>query len=248
MSEYFTLHPLVVGVFPAFPLRKFLHGYEGSETVEAPCLSWLAMGSGGAMVLVDTGPPEPTPETAAFHVGLEVHDEHRIDNALTARGVSPEDITTVVYSHLHFDHCAYGELLPNARLLVQKRELQYAVTPDAVHCSGYEVGYKGVLPAWMKAFDRMETVDGVSEVTDGCVMLPLPGHSPGSAGVVFRTRKGSFAVVGDLVNLMENWQGAGGRHVPPALHSDLSACYASFSLLEKEADVVLASHDFRMLG
>jgi N-acyl homoserine lactone hydrolase len=248
MAEYFTLEPLVVGMFPAFPLAKFLHGFEGADTVAAPCISWLARGSEGSLVLVDTGPPQPTPETAAFHVGLQVDPEYHIDAALQGAGVSPEEITIVVFSHLHFDHCAHGEFLPNARFLVQRSELAYAVVPEPRHRSGYEVGYRKVFPAWMKAFDRFATVEGHVEVTDGCMMLHLPGHSPGSAGAVFRTRAGHVAVVGDLVNQIENWAAPGGGHIAPSLHSDLAACKQSFRVLEKEADIVLASHDARMLG
>ena len=247
MSPYFELQPLVVGIFAAFPLKMFIHDNPGSEVVEAPCLAWLARGTDGRTVLVDTGPSEPTPLTAQFHVGLEVLPEHRIDSALAAAGVDASEVDTVVYTHLHFDHCGYGELLPNAKFFVQSNELQYAVLPGEKQRVGYEVGYPGVLPQWMKIFDRLQPVEGVFEVVPGCTMVPLPGHTPGSAGVLFQTRKGRFAIVGDLVNRVENWRAPGGGHAAPGLHSSLDDCYSSFGVLEKEADSVLASHDFRML-
>lgn len=67
----FELIPIVVGRFPAFPLNRFLLG-GSDETIEAPCLSWLGRGEGNRLVLVDTGPLAPTPDTAKFHIGLEV--------------------------------------------------------------------------------------------------------------------------------------------------------------------------------
>lgn len=250
MSTYFSLEPLVVGIFPAFPLARFLHGCASDEPVAAPCISWLACGSDGTIVLVDTGPPVPTVHSERIHQGLEVRPEHRIDAALAARGVAPDEIRTVILTHLHFDHCAHMDALPNARFLVQREEIQYAVAPRAQHRTGYEVGYENILPGWMKAFDRIETLEGSTQISDGCAILALPGHTPGSQGVVFRTRKGRCAAVGDLVNVVENWEGRGpgDGHIPPALHYDLDACNRSFSTLEREADVVLASHDFRMVS
>jgi len=247
MSITYQLSPLVVGVFPSFPVDRFVHGSTDASAPPAPCVAWLATGSDGSRVLVDTGPSAPTPRTAAFHAQLEVRPEHRIDGALRARGVDPDEIRTVVLTHLHYDHCGHGDLLPKAEFLVQRVELQQAVSPLAHHCGGYEVGYPGVTPAWMSVFDRIRPVEGRAEVAPGCTMLHLPGHTPGSAGVVFATGVGRVAVVGDLVNRLENWAGPEGGHAAPGLFSDLNDCHASFQLLEREADKVLASHDFRAL-
>jgi N-acyl homoserine lactone hydrolase len=247
MAE-FEMTPVVVGHFPAFPLNRFLLGAQDGVTIEAPCLSWVARNEAGRLTLVDTGPLAPTAETSKVHIGLEVRPEHRIDRALERAGFDPADVDTVVFTHLHFDHCAYGEHLPNSRFIVQAAELRYAVLPDrAPQRIAYEVGYDRVFPSWFTVFDRLITVDGVYEVAPGCRMLPLPGHSPGSAGVVFDTALGRVAVVGDLVNQIENWRSSAGSHIPPALHTDLDACLASFAVLEHEADIVVASHDYRML-
>lgn len=241
----YELRPLIVGIFPAFPYNRFVHGAASAEPVRAPCLSWLASGSDGSLILVDTGPPAPTELTAPIHFGLEVRPEHRIDNALRVAGVDPALITTVVLTHLHFDHCGDGETLPNAEFLVQRRELQHAVSPEPAQCAGYEVGYPGVLPSWMRVFDRIRPLDGITEITPGAVVLPLPGHTPGSSGVVFTTAQGRVAAVGDLVNQRENWDAPGGGHAAPGMFCDLDDCYQSLARLEHVADSVLASHDFR---
>jgi glyoxylase-like metal-dependent hydrolase (beta-lactamase superfamily II) len=112
---------------------------------------------------------------------------------------------------------------------------------------GYEVGYPGIFPAWFRVFDRLETLPGTTEIVPGCRVVSRPGHTPGSAGAVFETARGRTAVVGDLVNQVENLRAPGGGHIPPALYSDLDACLASLALLETEADEVLVSHDYRML-
>lgn len=245
MSEYFTLTPLLVGKFVSFPLKRFLFGHKGEEVVQAPCISWLAQGSKGESILVDTGPAEPTGVTSTFHSSLEVRHEHRIDVVLRAIGIDPAEITRVVFTHLHFDHCSYADYLPNARIYVQKTELCYAVAPRDEHRRGYEVGYRSVIPSWMSCFDKMEAIEGDIEIIPGFSILSLPGHTPGSSGAVFNTKRGKFAVAGDLVNQVENW-GTNSDHILPALHFDAQECHRSFLRLELETDFVLASHDYRM--
>lgn len=156
MSPVYSLEPLVVGVFPSFPLDRFLYGAEPGTTLAAPCLAWLARGSDGSTILVDTGPPAPTARTAGLHQELQVNAEHRIDAALRARGVDPAEVGTVILTHLHFDHSAHLDLLPRARFLVQRAEIRYAAAPADKQRRGYEVGYDGVIPHWTRAFDRLE--------------------------------------------------------------------------------------------
>ncbi|NNN19344.1 MAG: N-acyl homoserine lactonase family protein [Acidimicrobiaceae bacterium] len=247
MPNHFVLQPLMVGRFPAFPIAKFLLQAETTQTIEAPCISWLARStSTNSVVLVDTGPAALTEETSKFHTGLEVRQEDRIDIVLRSNGIDPNEITDVVFTHLHFDHCSHAQHLPNSRILVQKKEVQYAVAPNPEHRTGYEAGYRNVFPSWMKAFDKFEIIQGDVEVVPGCRILALPGHTPGSSAVIFETRQGRYAVAGDLVNQIENWEGNNGRHIAPTANCGLELCFDSFSRLEREADVVLASHDYRM--
>lgn len=248
MSSKFVLQPLVVGRFPSFPLSKFLHQDDSGSSVEAPCIAWLARSlEDGKLILVDTGPSIPTAETSKFHVGLDVKIDDRIDKVLASQGIDPSDITDVIFTHLHFDHCSYAEFLPNAKIYVQKKELVYAVAPNSEHRTGYETGYRSVIPAWMKSFDKFQVIEGDYEIGPGARILSLPGHTPGSSGAVFDTKAGRYAVVGDLVNQIENWEGNNHRHIAPSLHSSLEDCFSSFAKLEKESEVVLASHDIRML-
>lgn len=41
-------------------------------------------------------------------------------------GVAPENIKTVIMTHLHWDHAGNNGLFQNARFYVQQRELDYA--------------------------------------------------------------------------------------------------------------------------
>lgn len=93
-----------------------------------------------------------------------------LPNQLAALGLRPQDITHVVNSHLHFDHCGCNALFPRATFLVQKAELDAAREPGSqAHARG-----------WDHALDY-RAVDGEHDVFgDGSVvLLPTPGHTPG---------------------------------------------------------------------
>jgi N-acyl homoserine lactone hydrolase len=247
VSSYYTITPLLLGEFTAFPLKHFLEGAPDDEIVTAPCLGWLARGTGGEMVVVDTGMGDPGGPAGALHYPFTRSPEQRIDKALISAGVDPAEISAVVFSHLHFDHCADGEFLPNARFFVQAEELRYAVVPGG-HGRAYDCGHAGVLPAWLRVFDRIEVLDGDVELMPGVNVIHTPGHSPGSTSVSFNTRRGRYAVAGDMVNRVENWMGDHDRrHINPGLYTDRDQCERSLARLETFADVVLASHDHRML-
>ncbi|HEY0143946.1 MAG TPA: MBL fold metallo-hydrolase [Thermoanaerobaculia bacterium] len=59
--------------------------------------------SEGRRVLVDSGLCE---------------DGGKLVAALAARGLAPEDVDTIVTTHLHYDHCGNHLLFPNARFVV----------------------------------------------------------------------------------------------------------------------------------
>lgn len=247
MTSSFTITPLLVGVFPSFEKSYFLFGTEAGTRIKAPCISWLVQGDQGEKIIVDTGPHAGDAPTSHLHNPLEVNPEHRVDRALLAQGVDPAEITTVVFSHLHFDHCYHGEVFPNARFLVQKSELQYAVAPIPWHNRAFEVCVPGAVPPWFKIFDRLQAIEGDIEVMPGIGFVALPGHTPGSAGVTVNTRRGTHLLAGDTINLIENWEGGRGQqHIPPGNFVDVLATYQTFQKMERIADVVLASHDFRM--
>jgi glyoxylase-like metal-dependent hydrolase (beta-lactamase superfamily II) len=246
----FTITPLLVGVFPSFEKSFFLAGTEYGVKITAPCISWLVQGERGETIVVDTGPHAGDAPTSHLHTRLEVNPEHRVDRALLQQGVDPADVSTVIFSHLHFDHCYHAEVFtnPSTRFLVQRADLQYAIAPIPWHRASFESGIPGTRPPWFSVFDRIEAIDGDVEVMPGIGFVALPGHTPGSAGVTVRTRRGVHMLAGDTISLVDNWEGStrGQRHIAPGSLVDVVACYQTFEKIERLAEVVLASHDFRM--
>ena len=86
----------------------------------------------------------------------------------------PGKVDYIVNSHLHFDHAGGNELVPNATMVVQKREWQAAQDPE----TAAKVGF------FRADFDHghpVKQVDGEHDLFgDGSVVcLPTYGHTPG---------------------------------------------------------------------
>ena len=46
------------------------------------------------------------------------------DAVLAKTGFRPEDVDTLLLTHLHFDHAGNFDAFPNARIVVQRREFE----------------------------------------------------------------------------------------------------------------------------
>jgi glyoxylase-like metal-dependent hydrolase (beta-lactamase superfamily II) len=53
-----------------------------------------------------------------------IDDGAKLVAALAARGLAPEDVDTIVTTHLHYDHCGNHLLFPNAKFLVGVRDFE----------------------------------------------------------------------------------------------------------------------------
>lgn len=92
----------------------------------------------GRLILVDNGIGNKQDEKFFSHYHLNGTDS--LDGSLAALGVKHEDITDVILTHLHFDHCGgsiirkNGELVtafPNAKYWSNERHWKWATEPNA---------------------------------------------------------------------------------------------------------------------
>jgi N-acyl homoserine lactone hydrolase len=74
--------------------------------------------------------------TCAAYDPIMTEDQYVV-NQLATLGVKPEDITHVVFSHLHLDHAGGCGDFPNAIHFVQRDEMHYAYVPDFYQRAAY---------------------------------------------------------------------------------------------------------------
>lgn len=142
--------------------------------------------------------------TLGFVFG-KVMMKHRVTgpslpDQVTARGVDPAQVSSVVVTHLHNDHISGSGQWPQATFVVDAAERSAADGPGPYVKSHLatierwrEIDYSGPEAEAFESFRRTVDLFG-----DGLVRLvSSPGHSPGHQSVLLRLRDRYALVCGD---------------------------------------------------
>ena len=172
-----------------------------------------------------------------------VRDVMSLDEALERVDLKPQDISLVVLTHLMYDHCANAKLLPNARFVVQKKELEYAESPHPLFAGAYQSQlFEGL---------NFEVIEGDHQLMPGIDIIHSPGHSPGCQSVAVKTSAGTAVITG-FCCVMDNFEPESGSAwvsellpevIPPGIHLDMQEAYASAKKIKDIADIIIPIHD-----
>ena len=221
----------------------FIPGADKASTIELPVSSALLRHAGGN-VLFDTGCHPSVPDDpdarwgglAKLMAPIMRPGEHVL-TGLAALGLGPDDIDVVINSHLHPDHCGCNAFFTKATFLVHAKELVAAKAPGSEGMGYLSADWDHPMP--------VDAIDGQRDVfgDDRIVLLPLPGHTPGSiAALVQLDRSGRFLLAGDTVSLRATLDtGFAPRNTWNA--EALLASLAEVRKIEAGGVTVLASHD-----
>ena len=143
-------------------------------------------------ILVDTGVGRKY--GPKFSDMFNVDDSDNLLDSLKRAGFNPDDVTLVVQTHLHFDHCGWATRLndrgrpvptfPKARYIVQAWEWQDAVTPNRRTKGSYRSD--DFLP--LQEAGQLELVDGDTELVPGVRLVRTGGHTRGHQIVIVETK------------------------------------------------------------
>lgn len=98
----------------------------------------LLIVEGDNRILIDTGIGKKQDEKFFSHYHL--HGDATLLSSIKNAGFSPDDITDVVHTHLHFDHCGgsikktesgFEPTFKNAKLWVDRKQWEWAIHPNA---------------------------------------------------------------------------------------------------------------------
>ena len=174
----------------------------------------LAIETNEGLVLVDTGygmkdvrhPQGRITKPMMAMLGIRLREEDTAIRQLEALGHRASDVRHIVLTHLDFDHAGGLEDFPNATVHVMAAEFAAATGPregfvprnryrpmqyDDVH--DWE-RYKGAAGEKWFGFDAVRQLKGLPPEI---LMIPLPGHTHGHAGVAVDTPDGWLLHAGD---------------------------------------------------
>lgn len=213
------------------PTGLFLDGEHG--TIRMPVPAFLIEHPQG-VVLFDTGmhpdvrhDPHGRLGFIADVFGTEMPAGEDVAARLAAHDVAPERLAHVVLSHLHFDHAGGLASLPNARVVVQRRDWEAGHDPERASALSFD----------RKDFDHghdVMLVDGEHDLFgDGRVVcLPTHGHTPGHQSLKVRLDSGDVVLTADACYLRRTLET---DHLPPSPH-DRDAMLASLRRLRALRD------------
>jgi N-acyl homoserine lactone hydrolase len=166
----------------------------------------------GGAVLVDTGVGGPEDLLSDWRVvNVSAAD------ALAELDMSPADISLVINTHLHFDHCGQNAVFKHAPFYVQRAELDRA-RRESPALSGW-FDFMGA---------RFELLDGDAEILPGLSVIATPGHTTGHQCVVVETGDGSpDLLIGDAAYTPREYTGPLGQKLPPGQAADRPSWEAS---------------------
>ncbi len=163
----------------------------------------LLLEGNGRVILIDNGLGDKYNEKFADIYGVD-HTSATLNSSLQSAGFAPEDVTDVVLTHLHFDHCGgstrrRGERLevvfPNATHYVQQRHWQWANdTNPRERGSFLEENF-----APIDAAGQLRFIDGETELFDGVRVLLAHGHTESQQLVVIEDEQRTLVFAADLL-------------------------------------------------
>ena len=215
----------------------YMRNYGTAQYLPVP---FFILKSGNQVVMIDTS------ASAELMSGLRTEPVKHIksfDEALAQVDLTPEAIDTVVLTHLMYDHCGNAKRLPNARFIVQQKELEYAGNPHPLFAGAYH----------SSLFENIhfDVIDGDYELMAGIDLIFTPGHSAGCQSVAVDTEVGKTIITG-FCCLEENFSApsAGAwvsnqepEVIPPGIHLDMETAYLSAMRVKDLADNIMTFHD-----
>ena len=184
MSFQWTITPLIFAPGIVDRSMTILYRDPGIKQ-EGPVLVWL-LKCNNMKTIVDTGPASPF---AAMDEIFNQTPEQTIESQLYHNDTSLDEITMIINTHLHTDHCSGNAYFKNASFLVQRNEMEYAKNPLNVHLPAYTIALNGI---------NFQLLDGDEEIAPGLQVIHTPGHSPGSQAVVIHTAQGIYIIVNEM--------------------------------------------------
>lgn len=198
---------------------------------------WVIRGA-GRTVLVDTG--------FSADAAARRRRDYLCDpiDALARLGIRAAEVQHVIITHLHYDHAGNVHRLPNARLHLQERELQFATGRHMRFeplRNAYDVDdLLNVVRGLYQT--RVELYDGDATFAPGIELVHVGGHTAGLQAVRVRTARGWVVLASDAAHYYANLHKE--SPYPIVFHvGDMLEAFRKLARLADSPDHLVPGHD-----
>ena len=196
-------------VFPEVPAEawgpyqeRYPSGFSGDHLLAH--FECYLIRSEGQTILVDTGLGGAVSNPNAVDA-MAGGVDGRLLQELQGVGVNPEDINTVFFSHLHFDHVGWNvthepggsprATFPNARYVAHGADWEAFQRPEVMELFP---------PHWdlalgpLQDLGVLDLLDGEKALTSEITAISTPGHTPGSMSLAIVSGGQRAYIMGDV--------------------------------------------------
>lgn len=194
-------------MFGAIPKTAWSRRYPSNEAngCVLSMRSLLVSTDDEKVILIDNGAGDKHLRQLSYYNFFDMVD---LKEELQKRGITPEQVTDVVLTHLHFDHCGYstrkdvatGRLLPsfpNATHWVSRRQWENFLHPNALEKDSYFIEN-------MKAVEDsglLRLIDTDTTLCPGIDLRLFDGHTPGQIVPYIAMPERTYVFAGDVIPL-----------------------------------------------
>jgi glyoxylase-like metal-dependent hydrolase (beta-lactamase superfamily II) len=164
----------------------------------------LLIDTGDRRILIDNGIGDKQDEN--FFRNYYLNGDYSLESSLAKYGYTTSDITDVILSHLHFDHCggtikwnkdrtAYEPAFVNASFHISRRQWEWATDPNNREKASFLK--ENILP--IKESGRLRLIENDTELFTGISVRLFDGHTDGQILPVIRMGNKTIVYMADLI-------------------------------------------------
>jgi len=163
----------------------------------------LLLEGNGKLILIDNGVGHKSDNRFCDMFGID-HSVNSLEHSLHAHDFSVNDVTDVVLTHLHFDHCGGSTIRRGARILpqfpratyhVQKEHLAWAQHPNVREKASFLS--HNIDP--LVASGQLNLLQGEGILFPGVTLMVIHGHTTAQQMVRISGPEGTLIFVADLL-------------------------------------------------
>ena len=194
-------------MFGATPKVAWSRRYPSDEanTCVLAMRSLLVTDIPGRVIVVDCGAGEKHLGQLSYYRFFDMKD---LGEELKKRGIMPEQVTDVVLTHLHFDHCGYVTLrdeatgnlrmaFPSATHWVSRPQWENFLHPGALEKDSYFMEDMQMVAD----LGLLRLIGEDTELCPGVELRLFDGHTPGQIVPYFHMPSHSLVFAGDVIPL-----------------------------------------------
>ncbi|MCD6346735.1 MAG: MBL fold metallo-hydrolase [Bacteroidales bacterium] len=188
------------GVVPQIIWSKLIH--PDANNLIPLALRSLVIETDGRVILIDNGIGDK--QNKKFMNRLGIYGGVGLIEGLASCGLNPGDITDMILTHLHFDHCGGGirqdkkgnylPVFPNAKYWVSREQWDNAMDPNPREADSFLA--ENILP--MKESGVLKLIEEEGSFCSGVELRIVHGHTPGQLIPVINLGKKKLLFGADL--------------------------------------------------